>query len=298
MWRFRDIDRQKARFLADALGQPLKVGEFLAARGFSDAGEVRSFIKADIKDLPGPLTFTDMDKAAERIRVAREEDQLVAVCGDYDADGLTASALLAMGLKELGHRVTVRIPNRLTDGYGLRPGVIEELAGQGASLIVTVDNGIADHQAVSAATEAGLDVIITDHHKLPPQLPSALAIINPHRDSVWSQAPLAGVGVAFMLLAGLKRHYQEAGLLSEWQGPALMDYLPLVAIGSVADMVPLTGPNRILVRHGLHFLTQARQAGLEALKKICRINSSRMGPTDGGFRLAPRLNAAGRLGSA
>ena len=298
IWRFREIDRQLASALAQELGQPLKVGEFLAARGFSDAASVKNFIRADLRELPPPRSFSDMDKAARRFLEALKNDHLVAVCGDYDADGLTASALLSRGLRELGHRVVTRVPNRLTEGYGLRPSVIEDLLAAGAGLIVTVDNGISDHQAVAAASSAGIDVIITDHHKLPPELPSALAIINPHRDSLWSQSPPAGVGVAFMLLAGLKRHYQEAGVLAEGQGPALMDYLPLVAIGTVADMVPLTGPNRIFVRHGLNALGSAKQAGLGALKKICRINGDRIGPTDIGFRLAPRLNAAGRLGSA
>lgn len=298
IWTFRHIDPTLARKLAADLGQPLKVGEFLSARSFKEAAEVRSFIRADLKELPGPRTLTDMDKAVERLLAARQANQVVAVCGDYDADGLTASALLTRGFRELGHQVLVRVPNRLTEGYGLKPEAVLDLIERGAELIVTVDNGISDHEAVTAAVEAGVEVIITDHHQLPPQLPPALAIVNPHRDSIWRDSPPAGVGVAFMLLAALKRHYQEAGLLLEGQGPALMEYLPLVAIGTIADLVPLTGPNRILVRHGLKFLAESRQPGLAALKKIARVNGEKVCPKDVGFRLAPRLNAAGRLGSA
>jgi len=299
IWTLRHIDPDLARQLAADLGQPLKVGEFLAARSFTGAEEVRSFIRADFKELPGPRTLTDMDKALERLLRAREANELLAVCGDYDADGLTAAALLTRGFRELGHRVLVRVPNRLTEGYGLKPGAVLELIEQGASLIVTVDNGVSDYEAVAAAVNAGAEVIITDHHQLPPKLPPALAIVNPHRDSAWRQSPPAGVGVAFMLLAALKRRYQEAGLLSNGQGPDLMaEYLPLVAIGTIADLVPLTGPNRILVRHGLKFLAESRQPGLAALKKIARVTGEKVCPKDVGFRLAPRLNAAGRLGSA
>lgn len=298
LWRFRDIDRQQAENLARELHQPLKVGEFLAARRFKSADEVKSFIKADLKGLPAPLTLTDMDKAVDRLLLARQKDELIAVCGDYDADGLTASALLTRGFRELGHRVLTRIPNRLTEGYGLKPESVLDLAERGARLIVTVDNGVSGHEAIEEAHRQGLEVIITDHHRLPPDLPPALAVVNPHRDALWREAPPAGVGVAFLLLAAVKRRYQEEKLLAEGQGPALMDYLALVAIGTVADLVPLKGANRIMVRHGLSYLASTRQPGLAALKKIARVGGEKIGPRDIGFRLAPRLNAAGRLGSA
>lgn len=298
IWTFRHIDSGVAKKLAADLGQPLKIGEFLAARNFARAEQVLSFIRADFKELPGPFSLTDMDKAVERLLRARLENQVIAVCGDYDADGVTAAALLTRGFRELGHQVLVRVPNRLTEGYGLKPEAVLDLVARGANLIVTVDNGISDHEAVAAAAEAGAEVIITDHHQLPPTLPPAVAIVNPHRDSSWRESPPAGVGVAFMLLAALKRRYQKAGLLTEGQGPALMEYLPLVAIGTIADLVPLTGPNRILVRHGLKLLASSQHSGLAALKKIAGVSGERISPKDVGFRLAPRLNAAGRLGSA
>ena len=298
-WRFRKINLPLAERLAADLEQPLKVGEFLAARGFKKADDVLAFIKADIRELPGPMTLTDMDKAVERLLVARRQDEKIAVCGDYDADGLTASAVLGRGLKELGHKAQIHIPNRLTDGYGLKPDTVRTLAASGARLIITVDNGVSDEEAVIAAMAAGAEVIVTDHHQLPPKLPPALAIIDPHRDNSWQKAPPAGVGVAFLLLAALKRRYQEEKIIAANQGPNLMAYLPLVAIGTIADLAPLTGANRIMVRHGLSYLADSGWPGLEALKKICRFSTgTRISPRDVGFSLAPRLNAAGRLGSA
>ncbi|MDR0882030.1 MAG: single-stranded-DNA-specific exonuclease RecJ [Candidatus Adiutrix sp.] len=299
IWRFRDIDQGRARQLASDLEKPLKIGEFLAARRFGGAGEVLDFKGAEIKKLPNPLTLTDMDKAVERLRLARERGEMVAICGDYDADGLTAATLLTRGLRDLGHQVLVRVPNRLTEGYGLKPEMVLELVKDGAKLLVTVDNGISEHQAVEAALKAGVEVIITDHHQLPPELPKALAIVNPHRDQDWHQSPPAGVGVAFLLLWALKRRYQQAGWLRAGQGPALLeDCLALVAIGTIADLAPLTGVNRILVHHGLKSLAGSRQPGLRALKKIARVGGTRVGTWEVGFRLAPRLNSAGRLGPA
>ncbi|MDR1044264.1 MAG: single-stranded-DNA-specific exonuclease RecJ [Candidatus Adiutrix sp.] len=298
LWRFRDIDPALAGKLAEELKQPLKMGEFLAARDFRDAAEVLRFIRADFKTLPPLSSFSDLDKAVSRLMAARRSGELVAVCGDYDADGLTAAALLTCGLRTLGHRVLAWVPNRLTDGYGLNPGAVRDLAARGARLIVTVDNGVSGHEAVAEARAAGIEVIITDHHQLPPDLPPALAVVNPHRDQPWRAAPPAGVGVAFFLLAAAKKAYLENGLIKAGEGPGLMDYLPLVAIGTIADLAPLTGANRILVRHGLNFLADCRQPGLVALKKVSRLGGQRVTPRDVGFRLAPRLNAAGRLGSA
>ena len=297
-WRFRHIDQAAAARLSSELGQPLKVGEFLSARKFREAGPVREFVRADLKSLPPPQSLTDMDKAVERLLAARQRGELTAICGDYDADGLTAAALLARGFKELGLQALVRVPNRLTEGYGLKPEAVEEVAGRGASLIVTVDSGVSDLDAVERARAAGLEVIITDHHRLPPRLPPALALINPHRDEIWRDHPPAGVGVAFLLLAALKRRWISAGLLGPGEGPALLEYLPLVAIGTIADLAPLQGPNRILVRHGLDFLGSTAWPGLAALKRVARLTTEKVGGRDVGFRLAPRLNAAGRLGSA
>ena len=300
IWRFRHIDRAAADRLASEFGLPLKMGEFLSARRFREAGEVRDFVRAGLKTLPPPWSLTDMDKAVTRLLEARRRGELTAICGDYDADGLTAAALLARGFKELGLQTLVRVPNRLTEGYGLKPEAVDELAGRGARLIVTVDNGVSDLAAVERARAAGLEVIITDHHRLPPRLPPALAIINPHRDEIWRDNPPAGVGVAFLLLAALKKGCSDAGLLGPGEGLDLKEYLPLVAIGTIADLAPLLGPNRVLVRCGLDLLGPTTWPGLAALKKVARLTNERVGVggRDVGFRLAPRLNAAGRLGSA
>ncbi|MGL4208203.1 MAG: single-stranded-DNA-specific exonuclease RecJ, partial [Candidatus Adiutrix sp.] len=299
VWTFRHINHQLAAQLARDLSQPLKLGEFLAARGFQTLSEVRAFIQADFKDMLGPSTLSDMNKATERLADARKNNELIAIVGDYDADGLTAAALLTVGLKSLGHKVEVHIPNRLTDGYGLKVPMVEKLIDAKVTLVVTVDNGISANQAIEAATAASIDVIVTDHHRLPHKLPSALAIINPHRDELWQKSPPAGVGVAFMLLAALRHHYQAAGLLGPEPLSSLMDCLPWVAIGTIADMVPLRGVNRILVRHGLKFLASSPNPGLVALKQIARLGDNKtISPRDVGFLLGPRLNAAGRLGQA
>ncbi len=296
-WRLREINPERAARLARELDKPMKLGEFLAARAFRDASEVKAFIRPGLDALPAPRTLSDMDKALDRLLAARQRGEKVAVCGDYDADGLTATALLARGFRELGHEVATSVPHRLQGGYGLRPETVAELARAGARLIVTVDNGVSEHEAVETARALGVDVIITDHHQLPASPPPALALVNPHRDPIWREAPPAGVGVAFMLLAAAKRRYQEAGLLAPKAGPDLMEALALVAVGSIADLVPLVGPNRVMVRHGLKVLASTRQPGLVALKKISRAGA-KINPRDVGFGLAPRLNAAGRLGSA
>lgn len=299
IWTFRKSNGPLATLLAEALGQPLKMGEFLVGRNFAAAEEVLEFIRADLKNLPPPKSFTDMDKAVKRLLEAKTKGETVAICGDYDADGLTATAVLTHGFRQLGLKVYPRVPHRLTEGYGLKDVVIPELVQNKAKLVVTVDNGISEHEAIEAAVLAGLDVIITDHHKLPSQLPSAVAIINPHRDPLWKKYPPAGVGVAFFLLSAFNRACREAGLIEEGsRGLFMLDYLPLVAIGTIADMVPLAGPNRILVRQGLALLATTTWPGLVALKQISGVNARRVTARDVGFSLAPRLNAAGRLGSA
>ncbi len=297
-WVFRNIDQTKAEQLASELAQPLKVGQFLAARRFRDSAEVKLFLSAGLKNLTPPSTMSDMEKAVARLMNALAKQESVVICGDYDADGLTATALLTQGLRDLGfQKITPRIPHRLTEGYGLRNEMVLGLARDGHQLLITVDTGVSELEAITKAVEAGLDIIVTDHHKLPPKLPPAVAIINPHRDENWRKAPLAGVGVAFMLLAALKKACQKAGLLSD-DSRDLTDYLSLVAIGTIADLAPLTGMNRILVRHGLEKLSSTKHPGLVALKKVALRGGDHLSAKDVGFSLAPRLNAAGRLGSA
>jgi single-stranded-DNA-specific exonuclease len=239
-----------------------------------------------------------MKEAVEEFLKAREEKRTVAISGDYDVDGLTATAVLTKILTSLGFKVISRIPNRLADGYGLNPKAVEELFSLGAGLLVTVDCGISDMEAILTANRLGLPVIITDHHNLPPSLPPAKAIINPHLGGGWENSPLAGVGVAFMLAWALCRSFKKRGFFGS-DAPPLEENLALVALGTIADMAPLLGANRTLVRHGLKFLSKSEWPSLKALKDASRIDCEYpVSARDVGFRLAPKINAAGRMGSA
>jgi single-stranded-DNA-specific exonuclease len=268
----------------------------LTARGFSQPDEVNEFMADELKRLPSPKAMPGLSDAVKYLLKARKDQAIVGVAGDYDADGLTATTLLAKALTAFGYKVVLRIPNRLTEGYGLSPKAVDDLIAQGAGLIVTVDCGVSDLAAVDRAKQAGVPVVVTDHHRLPPLLPGAGAIVNPHLGGEWEKHPPAGVGVAFILALGLKNALAEEGVT--FPEFSLVESLSLVALGSIADLVSLKGPNRILVRHGLKFLARVNWPGLSALRGKAMKKQDFVSVRDVGFRLAPRLNAAGRLGQA
>ncbi|MDR1298325.1 MAG: single-stranded-DNA-specific exonuclease RecJ [Deltaproteobacteria bacterium] len=298
-WRVRQYPPETAGALALELGYPDKMGRFLAARGFRDASEARSFLDMSLRDLPGPETMPGMPEAVALLLEARQKGATVAVSGDYDADGLTATALLKRVLEPLGLRIITRIPNRLVEGYGLSPNAVRELHGLGATYLVTVDSGVSDVEAVLLAAQLGMKVVVTDHHQLPPELPEAAAIVNPHLGGGWESAPLAGVGVAFMLAWALRNACLKADGRRDESGGSLVGQLALVALGTVADLAPLRGPNRTLVHHGLNFLMACDWPGVAAMRRSLKLDAqSKISARDVGFKLAPRLNAAGRLGSA
>ncbi|MDR2456504.1 MAG: single-stranded-DNA-specific exonuclease RecJ [Deltaproteobacteria bacterium] len=298
IWRLRQGDEKVARSIAERLEAPLKVGALMARRGFGSPEAAAAFLSTDLKSLPDPLSLPGMEMAVELLYKAFQEKTLVAVSGDYDADGLTATALLKRVLESLGLKVATRIPHRLEEGYGLSPEAVGEIAALGAGLLITVDSGVSDIEAAREAERLGLAMIITDHHELPPELPKAAAIVNPHLGGEDSAAShLAGVGVAFMLAWAARKAFQAKGLAKD--APPLVDTLALVALGTIADLAPLVGANRTLTRHGLDFLSASSWPGLAALKKVSRLGpQSKLSVKDVGFKLAPRLNAAGRLGSA
>ncbi|MDR3153514.1 MAG: single-stranded-DNA-specific exonuclease RecJ [Deltaproteobacteria bacterium] len=299
IWKYREeVDRAAARELAGSLGKPVKYAQFLLGRGFRSREEIREFVAPELRRLPLPETMPNMRKAVECFLAARERGDTVAVAGDYDADGLTATAILVRVLGALGYKVITRIPNRLRDGYGLSAKAVEGLHAKGARLLVTVDCGVSDLEAVVAANRLGLPVVVTDHHRLPPQLPPAAAIVNPHLGGGWERSPMAGVGVAFMLAWAVQRALRFKGVQVD-MNPPLVENLALVALGTVADMAPLTGVNRTLVRHGLRYLSNTSWPSLSALKSSSRLDDpGSVSARDVGFKLAPKLNAAGRLGSA
>jgi len=279
-------------------GLPPLIARLLLNRGLADPEEILAFLDPGLERLASPFDLPDLDVAAARLaRAVRRREPLV-VYGDYDADGLTAASLLTQFCQELGLPCTTYIPDRLTEGYGLNQQALEKLAAQ-ASLLVTVDCGVSDVAEVAWARDHGLEVIITDHHELPPELPPALAVVNPKRaGEAYPFEMLAGVGVALLLALGVRARLREEGWFKTHPEPNLRGYLDLVALGTAADVVPILGENRILVREGLKVLGETRRPGLLALKEVAGMNGKTVSFRDLCFRLAPRINAAGRLGQA
>ncbi|MCA9766782.1 MAG: single-stranded-DNA-specific exonuclease RecJ [Carnobacterium sp.] len=255
-------------------------------RGLNTVEKVQNFMSPDATWIHDPFLFKDMDKAVSRVMEAIEKNELITVYGDYDADGITSTAVLKEAIEMIGGEVNYYIPNRFTDGYGPNTAIFEKLISEGTELILTCDNGVSGHEAISRANELGIDVIITDHHELQSTLPDAYAIIHPkHPEGHYPFKDLAGVGVAFKLATALL-------------GEIPLEMLDLVAIGTVADLVSLTGENRALVKQGLVILKESQRMGLMALCKVASIKQNEADEETIGFTLAPRLNAVGRLGDA
>ena len=241
-----------------------------------------------------------MRPAVDRLARAVRSGERVTLYGDYDVDGVCSTALLSLFLEACGARVATAIPHRLRDGYGLNHGAVERIAGDGTRVLVTLDCGITAAAEVARARDLGLDVVVVDHHTVPAVLPPALAVLNPHQEGCgYPTRHLCAAGVAFALCMALRRALREAGQFRGRAEPNLRALLDLVALATVADVVPLTGANRILVRHGLHALTRAERPGIRALKEVAGMAAG-AAVTSGlvGFRLGPRINAAGRLDDA
>jgi len=296
-WVGREVDERQALTLSQKLNLPEIVGRILSSRGI-DADNAPSFLEPRLRDLlPEPDALMDMDVAAERIASAVMQDERIAVFGDYDVDGATSSALLARFLKVVGGRCRVYIPDRIREGYGPNGPVLLELKNEGASVIVTVDCGTVAHAPLALAEGAGLDVIVVDHHVAEPNLPSATAIVNPNRiDDDSGQGQLAAVGVAFLLVVAVNRALRNAGWYQSRPEPDLTQWLDIVALGTVCDVVPLTGVNRAFVSQGLKVLTGRRNAGIRALSDVARMDEA-PGAYHLGFVLGPRVNAGGRVGA-
>lgn len=302
IWHKHDLDLLAIEKLQRETNLHSLMALFLYNRGIKDADEAHAFLHPSLKDLPSPFLLKDMDKAAHRLADAVRRQERILIYGDYDADGVTATAVLWLFLKRIGASVSYYIPDRMREGYGLKVEALKHLPDKKPNLIITVDCGISNHEAVIHAHEQGLDVIITDHHHVPSVLPPALAVVNPKQpDCHFPDKELAGVGVAFNLVMALRRILFHESMSGEWasrERPNLKEYLDLVAIGTIADMVPLRGVNRILVKAGLEVIDKAKRPGIAALKAVSSITTTKISSYDIGFRLAPRLNAAGRMGPA
>ncbi len=299
-WESRCRDQRLAWALSQRFALPDAVGRVLAGRGL-DLDSVEDFLEPTLRKLlPDPCRFKDMDRAVARVQTAVEGGEAIAVFGDYDVDGATSAALLKRCLAAAGVPLRVYIPDRLAEGYGPNAPALLRLKSEGVTLVITVDCGTTGHAALATAAEAGLDVIVLDHHTAEPRLPPVHAMVNPNRlDEDGAFAQLAAVGVAFVFLVGLNRALREA----DWyrragrEEPDLRRWLDLVALGTVCDVVPLTGLNRAFVAQGLKVLAGRGNAGLAALCDVARLDEA-PGAYHAGFLLGPRVNAGGRVGRA
>ena len=282
--------------LARELGLPGAAANILWTRGYRDALSANRFLNPRIEDLHDPFLLRDMDRAVTRIETAIAQREPIEIHGDYDVDGVTSTVVLKKALELAGADAAWHIPHRLNDGYGMQVAAVEEAAARGVRLIISVDNGIRAAAAIARGVELGVETIVTDHHLPESDLPPAVAIINPSRaDCSYPNPNLCGAGVAFKLAHAI---LSRAGWTQARLYRVLESFLKLVAIATVADIVPLTGENRIIVKHGLAGLADARNPGLRALLEAAGFRDRIPNATEVGFRIAPAINASGRMDSA
>lgn len=289
-WEVRPLDKERAAAFAQTYGVPFFLAMLMNIRGLDDAAHLREFL-GEGEPLSDPFLLKDMDKAAARITRAVDNMEKIAVYGDYDADGVTSTSMLYSYLETRGADVIFYIPQREGEGYGMNMGAVEYLKEQGVSLIVTVDNGISSVQEVARANELGIDVVVTDHHRPQEILPDAVAVVDAYRpDDTSPYKHFSGVGIAFKLLMALE---DGAGDVED----LLEAYSDLAAIGTIGDIVPLTGENRTLIRAGLERLSQSDRPGVQALLENAGIAGKALTSTNVAFTLVPRINATGRMGA-
>ena len=295
-WMAPERQPAKERVLQEALGVPPLLACVLVQRGYEDPKAAYEFLNPSLDNLGAPQKLPDYEQAQKEILSARERGQLVYVHGDYDVDGVTSAALLSRFLTSVGAKVKTHVPHRTREGYGIHLMAVKEAAEAGAKLFLTCDCGISANEQVEAAKEAGMRVVVTDHHTLGETLPEAHALVNPHRPgSEYPFQELSGVGVAFRLCEGLTA---ELGYKIDNYRRAFLD---LTVLGTVADVMPLVGENRIITRHGLLQLWETKKEGLRALLRESKVQEECGGILRAwhiGFMLGPRLNAAGRIDDA
>lgn len=298
-WRLRNTDERLALALAQQAGLPEILGRVLAGRGIG-LDELEDHLNPSLRRLlPDPSRFRDMDAAAERLAHAIVKDERVAVFGDYDVDGATSTALLSRFFTAVGRDLRVYIPDRLKEGYGPNAPALRRLAQEGVKVVITVDCGTLAFAPLQAAADIGLEVIVADHHLAEPELPRAIAVVNPNRlDEAPGFGQLAAVGVTFLLVVAINRRLRAMGYYTpDRPEPNLLGWLDLVALGTVCDVVPLTGLNRALVGQGLKILRGRSNVGLAALADVAGV-AEPPGAYHLGFLLGPRVNAGGRVGQA
>ena len=292
-WHIAPTHPESIDQLVGKTGLPPLIAQVLLNRGIDTGDRAQIFLNPETENLPSPLDeFRDLAKSVNLLEKAIAAGDKIAICGDYDADGMTSTALLLRALGHLGAKVDYAIPSRMKEGYGINCRIIEEFSESNVRLVLTVDNGISAFEPIKLAVELGITVIITDHHDLPETLPPADAILNPKLLSVTSPyRGLAGVGVAYVLAVSTAQKLNQLSGLTE-------QLLELYTLGTIADLAPLTGVNRRWLKRGLRRLPKSQLTGVQALMQVAGVNEQqkKLKPDDIGFRLGPRINAIGRIG--
>ncbi len=299
-WNIPETDSQAVNDLARHSGVSPVAASLLIQRGFHSAETVTGFLNPTLESLRSPYLIKDMEPAVRRITQAILDKENILIFGDYDVDGVTGTLLLFDFLKHCGARVSYHIPHRTREGYSFKVRHVNELLKpRNIRLLVTVDCGSDSGEAMAMAADHGVDVVITDHHSVPESPPKAVAIVNPKRKDDHSGLDhLAGVGVAFYLAIALRKSLREKGFWKKFPEPNLKNACDLVALGTIADIVPLVEENRILTKVGIDIINTRPRPGLKALMDVGRLNKNSLGAEDIGFKIAPRLNAAGRISHA
>ena len=296
-WRARAATENLVRAHQRRAGLSEPLARALASRGVGEA-DAEHYLNPTLRALfPDPSSFLDMDLAATILVDALEARRPAVVFADYDVDGATSAALLVRWFRAMGHELPIYVPDRMNEGYGPSPAAFRRIRDQGAELVVTVDCGAAAHDAIDAAAEIGLEVVVVDHHLMRGDPPRAAAVVNPNRPGCNSgQGNLAAAGVTFVLLAALNREARKRGLFAGRTEPDLLAWLDLAALGAVCDVTVLTGFNRALAAQGLRVLSGWRNPGLKALAEVARVSAGPTSTFHAGFILGPRINAGGRIG--
>jgi len=298
-WRLVSPDTEAAHTLARKLGISPIAGRVLLNRGIADVNDARAFLNPELHHLHDPSALPALDAAAQRIRHAIRDDEPMVIYGDYDVDGVSATAILLRCIALAGGKATYYIPDRVEEGYGLNADAVRALAENGARLIITVDCGITAVAEIALARELGMDVIVTDHHLPDDEIPADAILVNPKLPGCpYPFHDLSGSGLAFKLAWAVGKAFSETTRVSSAFRDFLVDAVSLAALGTIADVVPLHGENRALAYFGLKGLSASEAHGMRALREVSRLTDHDLTATDIAFRLAPRLNAAGRMGSA
>jgi single-stranded-DNA-specific exonuclease len=299
-WILRQPDQAFVNRCCDELKLSALLARVIALRDLTAIEAAKCYLSSSLRsDLPSPFLMADMDAAADRIVRAIQASESISIWGDYDVDGTTGASVLVSFLREIGVETIFYVPHRIEEGYGLNIEGLRRLKERGVRLVVTVDSGISNFKEVAAAREIGVDIVIVDHHQPPEQLPPAIAVVNPHRsDCAFPDKGLCAAGLAFYVVIALRARLRDVGWFRASGDPDLRRHLDIVALGTIADMVPLKGVNRTLVKRGLTALGSSTRPGVIALKQIAGFAPGDVTAGQVGFQLGPRINAAGRMDAA